>query len=118
MNNVIICCSCNGKEKYVNYLLCLLKSINVNTPEMKLKLNELLHNVPINKQYQKNYFIIALEKLLHLDYQDDRKEDITMYYQQLRDIIHILGCPIYNIDEKYSKFITSLDDEQVCFIGN
>ena len=92
--------------------------INVNTPEMKLKLNGLLHNDPINKQYQKNYFIIALEKLLHLDYQDDRKEDITMYYQQLRDIIHILGCPIYNINEKYSKFITSLDDEQVCFVGD
>ena len=92
--------------------------INVNTPEMKLKLNELLHNIPINKQYQNNYFIIALEKLLHLDYQEDRQEDITMYYQQLGDIIHILGSPNYNIDEKYSKFITSLDDEQVCFVGN
>lgn len=94
------------------------KPINVNTLEMKQKLDELLHNDPINKQYQKNYFIMALEKLVHRNYQEGRQEDITMNYQQLGDIIHILGCPIYKNDEKFNKFITSLDDEQVCFVGN
>jgi len=36
MNDIILCCTCNGKKKYIKYLKCLLQSIKVNTPDLKV----------------------------------------------------------------------------------
>ena len=36
MNNIILCCSCNSKGKYIKYLKCLLQSIKVNTPNLNV----------------------------------------------------------------------------------
>ena len=49
MNNIILCCSCNSKGKYIKYLKCLLQSIKVNAPDLKVHVrlvncNEKTHN--------------------------------------------------------------------------
>jgi len=36
MNDIILCCTSNGKGKYIKYLKCLLQSIKVNTPDLKV----------------------------------------------------------------------------------
>lgn len=36
MNDVILCCTSNGKGKYIKYLKCLLQSIKINTPDLKV----------------------------------------------------------------------------------
>lgn len=90
--------------------------IKIDTPEMKNNLNEILYCDSINQQYKKDYFILVLEKLFHKDYQLVRNDELTMGYQQLKDIIYIIGTLKYNLDEKYSNFTSSLDDKQICFV--
>ena len=90
----------------------------IDTLEMKNKLNEILYCDPINQQYQKDYFILALEKLFHKDYLLDIDNDLKMGYPQLRDLIYIMGTPKYNLDEKFDKFLEKLDDQQICFVGH
>ena len=36
MNDIILCCTSNGKSKYIKYLKCLLQSIKINTPDLKV----------------------------------------------------------------------------------
>ena len=92
--------------------------IKIDTPEMKNNIKDILHCDPINQQYQKDYFIIALEKLFHKDYQLVRNDELKMRYLQLRDLIYIMGTLKYNLDEKFDKFLEKLDDKQICFVGH
>ena len=41
-----------------------------------------------------------------------------MGYQQLRDLIYIIGTSKYSLDEKFDNFLEKLDDQQICFVGN
>jgi len=93
------------------------ESVKVNTPEMKQNIDALLYCDPINCQYQKNYFILAFEKLLHKNYQHVRQDENTIGYQQLKDLIYIMGTLKYNLDEKFEKFLDKLDDHQICLVG-
>jgi len=93
------------------------QSLKINTPEMKNKLNEIIYRHPINQQYQNDYFILALEKLFHKDYLLDIDNDLKMGYQQLRDLIYIIGTSKYSLDEKFNKFLEKLNDQQICLLG-
>jgi hypothetical protein len=93
------------------------QSVKVNTPEMKQNIDALLYRDPINCQYQKKYFVLAFEKLLHKNYQHVRQDENTIGYQQLKDLIYIMGTLKYNLDEKFQKFLDKLDDNQICLVG-
>ena len=71
-----------------------------------------------NCQEMNNYIINTIEILYHNDYQLERSDETTMSYQQLQNIIHIIGSPYIKLYEKYMKFRTNLNDKQLCFVGN
>lgn len=90
--------------------------ININNQKMKLKLDTVLHSIPTTQQFRTDYITLAIEKLIHKDYLEGRTDNISISDYQLRDLIYIMGKLSYNPDERFNKFLHTLDVQQVCFI--
>ena len=85
--------------------------------EMERVLSNLTKSDFVTHQYKLNYIHYVVNYLYHKEMGEYRSKKLTISDKQLQDIIYILGSFKYNIHERYSTFLNSLDDTQICYVG-